>query len=108
MIIKIIETYYKIRFMEPGCTYNTVASNNTAQFRYKAKTNALGKAAIAPKTKTNEKANCFCFTTYSEATNFSIYSNDNDENNDCFEFILSINQTKTIRGIIIHKNCMSW
>ena len=54
MIIKIIETYYKIRFMEPGCTHNTVASNNTAQFRYKAKTNALGKAAIAPKTKTNK------------------------------------------------------
>lgn len=59
----------KFRFVEPGCTHNTMASNNATEFRHETETNAMGESTIvAPKTKANKKeANCIDATGISEA-----------------------------------------
>lgn len=66
---KTITVSRKIRFVEPGCTHNTMASNNATEFRHETETNAMGESTIvAPKTKANKKeANCIDATGISEA-----------------------------------------
>lgn len=82
----------RIRFMEPGCAHNTMASNDATEFRHEIETNAMGESTVAHKTKANKKeANCLDATGISEAANISIRISSN-------QFNIPVDQTKANRG----------
>lgn len=85
-----------IRFMEPGCAHNTMASNDATEFCHETETNAMGESTVAHKTKANKKeANCLNATGISEATNFSIHTAINGSSN---QFNFPVDQTKANWG----------